>query len=330
MTNKPVHQEKHRNSKRVAAVVVSHNRIETLKQTIDALLNQSAVCDILVVDNASTDGTAAFFTSIEGQHPRIRHIPLQNNVGGAGGFCQGLKVGMSGSWTWFWLMDDDAVPAEDALEQLLNAARDPLTVYGSMACETTNGRQKLSWPMLPLGGKHENLVDDPRELEPIQEVFMIPFLGFFIHRRLVDRIGYPDPSFFISTDDVEYSVRARKTGAKLFLVKSSRISHPAAHVKIYFIGNFRIACRELPPWKLYYETRNRILLASRHYGWRLWAQTIPGVFIRAGLGVLTAEIGRRREVLWMFARALADGVLKRAGKRFLPPSKNHLGAPDGP
>ena len=45
---------------RVAAVVVTYNRKELLAQCIEALLGQqNAVCDILIVDNASTDGTGA-------------------------------------------------------------------------------------------------------------------------------------------------------------------------------------------------------------------------------------------------------------------------------
>lgn len=47
---------------RVAAVVVTYNRKELLAQCIKALLGQqNAVCDILIVDNASTDGTGAYW-----------------------------------------------------------------------------------------------------------------------------------------------------------------------------------------------------------------------------------------------------------------------------
>ena len=43
---------------KVAAVVVTYNRIELLKQCVDALLKQNYPCDILLVNNNSTDGPA--------------------------------------------------------------------------------------------------------------------------------------------------------------------------------------------------------------------------------------------------------------------------------
>ena len=55
---------------RVAAVVVTYNRKELLAQCIEALLGQqNAVCDILIVDNASTDGTGAYLAALN--EPRV-------------------------------------------------------------------------------------------------------------------------------------------------------------------------------------------------------------------------------------------------------------------
>ena len=54
-----------RNEKKsnVAAVVVTYNRLELLRQCVEALRAQTTACDILIVDNASTDGTANWLTS---------------------------------------------------------------------------------------------------------------------------------------------------------------------------------------------------------------------------------------------------------------------------
>ena len=309
----------HFTAQKAVAIVVTYNKKQLLINCIQALADQTYPCDIIIVDNASTDGTRDLLSDNGPiNQPHVHYLRLEENTGGSGGFFQGLSFAMAHSWNWFWLMDDDAVPEPNALEKLLAITPDPLTVYGSITCGEINGSLKLSWPALPLGKKVDALIDDPENLAPLEEVFMIPFLGFFIHRRLITRIGYPDPEFFISTDDVEYSVRARKRGARLLLVKSSRITHLVASVKTYFIGNFRIVYRELPPWKLYYETRNKILLARRHYGWKLWIQTIPGVLLRVGLSVFIGK-NDRVENLWMFTRALIDGLLNRTGKRVLPP-----------
>ena len=50
--------ERNETKKAVAAIVVTYNRLEILRQCVEALRAQTTACDILVVDNASTDGTA--------------------------------------------------------------------------------------------------------------------------------------------------------------------------------------------------------------------------------------------------------------------------------
>ena len=75
---------------RVAAVVVTYNRKELLAQCIEALLGQqNAVCDILIVDNASTDGTGAYLAALN--EPRVHSRSTGANLGGAGGFNFGMR-----------------------------------------------------------------------------------------------------------------------------------------------------------------------------------------------------------------------------------------------
>ena len=53
------------NEKKVIAVVVTYNRKELLKEAIEALLNQEYNnCDVLIVDNASTDGTREYIDEL--------------------------------------------------------------------------------------------------------------------------------------------------------------------------------------------------------------------------------------------------------------------------
>ena len=70
--------------KSVAAVVVTYNRKKLLKEAIDALLSQSLPeADVLVVDNASTDGTKEYITDYIVQN-KIVYFNTGNNLGGAG------------------------------------------------------------------------------------------------------------------------------------------------------------------------------------------------------------------------------------------------------
>jgi len=107
---------------RAAAVVVTYNRLPLLQKCVEKLEGQTAPCDILVVDNASSDGTAAWLDSQQ-KEGRLRAHNTGANLGGAGGFNKGMRWAVEAGYEYLWLMDDDCPPEPDALEKLLEADR---------------------------------------------------------------------------------------------------------------------------------------------------------------------------------------------------------------
>ena len=76
--------------KKCAVVVVTYNRAQLLRENLEALLQQTfSDFDILLIDNASTDGTVDVVRSFS--DPRIRYFNTGKNVGGAGGFAIGME-----------------------------------------------------------------------------------------------------------------------------------------------------------------------------------------------------------------------------------------------
>nr|MCR5545643.1 glycosyltransferase [Lachnospiraceae bacterium] len=74
----------------ITAVVVTYNRLELLKENIEALRHQSVPdLSILVVNNASTDGTKEYLDEVANNQIGVLH--LEENMGGAGGFYYGMK-----------------------------------------------------------------------------------------------------------------------------------------------------------------------------------------------------------------------------------------------
>src|SRR5881227_1028098 len=107
-------------SERVCAVVVTHNRVELLRRCLSALAGQTVPVErVLVIDNASTDGTADV---VRDEFPSVKLVRLEHNVGGAGGFHEGMRRAHEAGFDWIWLMDDDTLASDDALEQLLRAS----------------------------------------------------------------------------------------------------------------------------------------------------------------------------------------------------------------
>jgi GT2 family glycosyltransferase len=103
---------------KVNCVIVTYNRIALLKECITAALSQTfSIYKIIIVNNASTDGTADYLKSLDKQ--RFEVITCNKNTGGAGGFNIGIKKSLEIGADWTWVMDDDTIPFQDALELLV-------------------------------------------------------------------------------------------------------------------------------------------------------------------------------------------------------------------
>lgn len=293
----------------VTAVVVTYNRISLLKECIAALQTQTwSPAAILVVNNASSDGTRAYLDALATKRPDLfKVVHLAENTGGAGGFAEGLGQAVASGAEWTWMMDDDACPHPAALEELLKVAVAPGNIYGSLAVNGAN----TSWSTTLLDqGKVVCLAKD---VPTVARVDSIPLLGFLIHRSLVDKIGYPDAGFFIAADDVEYCVRARHAGSDIVIAGNSRIEHPRTELREFKLLGVRVAYLSLPPWKRYYDTRNRLFIARKYYGIKLYSQTIPGSFVR--LFAAMVKEPRKLAQLKAFFAGFVDGLLGIRGKR---------------
>ena len=108
---------------KVIAVIVTYNRIKLLKECLNAVLSQTyKVHKIVLIDNASTDGTADLFIK-GGEYDKdvIDYRRMETNLGGAGGFYEGIKICRDMECDYVWIMDDDTIPYTDCLEKLMSA-----------------------------------------------------------------------------------------------------------------------------------------------------------------------------------------------------------------
>lgn len=298
---------------KIAAVVVTHNRKALLGACLNALARQTLKPDwVTVIDNASSDGTADMLrTATDASGGFLRHQRLSENLGGAGGFSAGLAHAIEQGADWIWMMDDDAEPLPDALQVLMDSRPHPMQVLASVPQRDGT----LAWPVTwrTLRGEPGGVAHRVAELPCVCTVETHPFLGFMIHRDLADCIGLPDARLYISADDIEYSLRARAHGASITLVRDSLISHPISTTRYYSILGRRIALLSLPPWRRYYDTRNRLLVARRHHGFRLWTHALPGTLIRILL-IAMLETRKSAQLKSAFAGAW-DGIRGVSGKR---------------
>ena len=207
----------------IAAIVVTHNRKNMLKECIFKVLNQTQQCDIVIVDNASTDGTDQLV--LEFQSERIYYHRLSQNTGGAGGFFEGILWAMCQKYEYFWLLDDDTFPEKTALEELVFASRKLEKKYGFLSSvalwkdgtECKMNRQVLSKHYY----EYNNLIE-----EGIVLADQATFVSLFLHREVVAHVGLPIKEFFIWGDDVEYTRRISvRFHYPCYLVGKSKVIH---------------------------------------------------------------------------------------------------------
>jgi len=296
---------------KIAAIVVTYNRKQLLEKCLLSISKQShPVTSIIVVDNNSSDNTYEWFETSSFNTTENTYIHLNENTGGAGGFWHGLKHSTEADYDLAWIMDDDANPELNALEELLKIATSKNNIYGSIAAFG----QHTSWPTTvidTLGNK--TLIKEVKKIPNQATVQFLPFLGLLIHKEIISKIGLPKKEFFLAADDVEYCMRAQRNNINIVACSDSIINHPKADTYVVHFLGVQICCLKLSPWKRYYDTRNRLFIAKEYYGYKWITQTIPGSFLRL-FATLYKEPERLKQ-LWAFIAGFVDGILGRAGMR---------------
>jgi len=286
------------NKQSVCAVVVTFNRKELLKECLQALLHQTRPLDeIIVIDNASSDGTDQMVRS---EFPQVTYVRLPENIGGAGGFHEGMKLAYEKGHDWIWVMDDDAIPARNCLEKLLVAIND----LGNKSIHS------VLWSQI-VTDRNDTSFSDKVILEPVTHAM---FVGFAISRELMRKVGFPRKDLFIYCDDSEYCLRIRKMGGEIFKVLGSVIYHKDwDHQEkiIVRVLNKILATPNIPKWKFYYLSRNNILINSYSYKAKLKA-----IVRCAKLWVKVALT--QPQSLIMLTLGIVHGVLGISGKKVNP------------
>jgi len=250
----------------ILAVVVTYNRLESLKKVIEALRNQTKqISAIVVVNNASTDGTEEWLKS----QSDLQFIQ-QGNIGGAGGFNTGLKYGYENNYEWIWFMDDDVVPQSDCLEKLFDKA-DKKTLLGSLRYSPSGkvlSNETLSFNFSnPFKTMWSELVSEKELSNELADVEGMTFEGILINRHLIDIIGLPVKDFFLYGDDSDYFIRAKKAGLRVAIATQARVNR-------LFEDNIQ---KQWNSPKRYYMVRNVIIL-DRLYGNHLVRNLRPIIY----------------------------------------------------
>ena len=277
----------------ISTVVVNYNAGELLRSCVDSLLNCPREIEVIVVDNASTDGSLDALRGL----PCVQIIKNPSNLGFAAACNQGARAA---SAPFLLFLNPDSAFKPGVLSKLLDAMIEDERVgmVGGLLAnpdgtEQAGGRRAVPtpwrsfvrafglhrfqdrWPRLfyDFHLHRQPLPDRPIEVEAISGACML------VRREAVADVGLWDEDYFLHCEDLDWCMRFRQKGWKILFVPSARITHALG------------ACgRGRPVFVEWHKHRGMLRFYRKFFrhqypGGLMWLVTL-GVWLRFGLVVV--------------------------------------------
>ena len=250
---------------RVSAIVVNWNAREDTRECIESLIKSDYPgLDIILVDNASSDGSVQYLRSL---FSGITILENSTNERFARGSNKGMRFALDRGTQYVFLLNNDAVVEDATIGRLVGALEasssigfvGPKILYFSKRDVIWSAGGEVNfWTGIT---RHRGIREkDNGRYNDSVEVGYLTGCALMAKRELVEKIGLLDPSYYIYGEDADWCLRASKAGFKIVYVPDARVWHK---VSLSTGGEFSST-------KLYQKTKSNLLLFSRHarpYHW---------------------------------------------------------------
>lgn len=241
----------------VVSVILNTNRRQDTLECLDSLAaNGYENHSIIVLDNASTDGSA---DAIRAMHPGVRVLPLSQNFGYAGNNNVGIEAALADGADWVFVLNEDTILAPDCLARLVEAGeRDArIGIVGPMVyhhneqnvIQSAGGKLSHDWTAFHLG---ENALDEG-QFAATHPVDWISGCAILVRRSVIEDVGMIDARYFYFWEETEWCLRAGRAGWKIVHVPEAKLWHKGVQ------RDYRPK-----PTVTYYATRNRLMTLAKH------------------------------------------------------------------
>lgn len=211
------------NLNKTVAVVVTYNRRELLKKCIEGIRGQKdATCDIIVIDNHSTDGTGDMLLPLIDAGV-IQYYLMDSNLGCAEGTMRGMEIAVKKGYQYIWIMDDDVFPHDNTLAILLEKDKKLHGDWGMLSSIAYWTDGSLCKANIQKKGVFSFLKksDYKKELVPIK---MSSLASMFIKSDVIKDVGLLIGEYGIYTEDYEFTNRVAKK-YPMYAVPASKVTH---------------------------------------------------------------------------------------------------------
>lgn len=296
---------------KIGIIVLTYNQRQLTLQCLGFLAEVEYPRErlrIIVVDNASTDGTVQ---AVRDQYPRAIVLETDENLGYAGGNNVGLRYALERAMDYVLILNNDAVLAPDSLAALIAAAERESHV-GFLGPKVYHleepGRLQSAGIVLDscLRPHHRGQDElDEGQFESIAESDALSGCALFAGLHLIERIGPLDPRFFMYHEEIDWCLRARAAGFRNLYVPGAKVWHPKPQLRTTNTA-----------FTTYYMARNHYLLLSKHgAGTRAIVQTTKKNLIWLLNWTLNPKWRHVRQKRNALFKGLVDAALRRYGRQ---------------
>lgn len=300
----------------ISVVIPTWNRREDLARTLEVLTrHKGPPFEVIVVDNASTDGTATMVTE---SHPTVRLIRLHRNLGPTGARNVGVA---NANADIVVLLDSDTEPLDGAFEAISRRLLEDPELAAVNALQIDAGTGQPWWWWGPHGYPQSEFLE--REFD---SAFKIEEGASGIRRSVFQQAGGFDERFFMLVEGRDLAARIVRSGYSIRYCPEVRFLHRADSNRPASNAVYRRSGR------LYYEFRNELWYTWRYFpvGWALVKtghnlvtnlaiairERSVGAYVRGhvdGLGGLGWVLGHRQPL----SRSGLRQVVSRSNRRWL-------------
>ncbi len=299
-------------SPRVAIVVLNWNGSQVLEDCLRSVFAlRYPTFEIVIVDNASSDGSAEV---VRREFPDCLLIKNATNLGFSAGNNQGIQLALERGNDYVMVLNNDTWLDTDCLTSLVQRAEsDPqiAAVSPKIYFADPPGRLWFAGGTFSFwkgrnGHRGWSRLDSP-EFDQAGEMQFISGCALFAPRRIWQELGGFDERFFWSGEDVDWALRARKAGYKLFYEPRSRIWHRVSFAMLHGDGE---------GGRLYYYTRNNLLFMWRYARWWHWFTFLPYLFALSCKRMLICARARDWPAILAVLRGMKDfpGLARSFGR----------------
>ncbi len=219
---------------RVAAVVVNYNGRDITQQAVASLLRMAySAVDIVVLDNASTDGSSE---ALARAHPDLIQLQLDVNRGSASGYSAGFRWAFENGYDYVLLLNNDIEVEPDMLTRMIEVAEsDPTIGCVGPKCYFHGDRDRL-WSAGGVLRYRESITRerghgaiDRGQYDRDEDVDYINGCAILIRREAAEAAGGWDPVFFICVDDADFCTRIRQHGFRCVFAHRATLYHLVAY-----------------------------------------------------------------------------------------------------